>query len=1149
MGHPPITVPPGVSMSSAHNRVLPRLLSGVLTGALVLGGMVALASPAQADEPAGSGSMVGTVTDESGNPVENVVVNAMAVDVPGYEGAGWGVGSDADGKFDISWLPAGTYKVEFDAEMAFSPVLSEWWEDAETQETATVVTVSGGSTTQLDAHLTAASAVAGTVTDASGDPVESVWVGVYRYDADMDFWSWITSGWTAADGTYRISGLPAGEYKIGYQSGWPTDIVQEYWHDAATVDAATAISVDAGETATGIDAQVELGAVTTGTVRNIDGDPVSGVFVEATRVADGAAFVAVTDETGAYALRGMPTGDYTVRFDPHGSPMSLLGEWWDDATDAASASVVSVTGGEVTSGIDAELFPGATMTGTITDIDGVGMPNAWVTVYRSGTSGPVAWTRTGDDGSFEIRGLEGGTYSLRAEASTPEGVTISEWYNNAKDRDSSDPIPVTAGETIDWLSLTLDETDGSVVDTHTAALSGVVTDEDGNPLEGVQVGIVNPSDTAGDGAMTDAAGHWSFEHMSIGSYVVKFTAQIDGQAVTEYWNDSADLAGASVITLGNGEQRNDIGAVLAKPAPLPLDAATPTIAGTVRVGETLTAVPGAWTDGTSFLYQWLVAGEPAPGWNDETFVVSPEDLGSTIAVMVSGSKNGYTPATRTSAETAKVALGVLTAPVPTIEGTVAVGSALTASTGAWTDGTAFTYQWYAGGVAIAGATASTLTLGTAQKDKQISVKVTGALSGYAGISKISALTGKVATAPTPTISGAARVGVTLTAVTGTWTTGSTLAFQWFADGAPIAGATKSTFVPTTAQDSKAITVRVTGAKAGYVTVAKTSSATLKVVRASTPTISGSIGVGSTLTAKPNTWTAGTTFTYQWYANGVAITGATKSTFVPTSSHRDKQLTVKVTGKQTGFTTATTASSATARVTQTAAPAISGVAVVGSPLTAKPGAWTTGMTFSYQWLADGVAISGATKSSFVPTTAQRYKQISVTVTGRKAGYGTMSRTSAKSAKVAVAGTPAVKGTLMVGSTLTASTGTWTTGTSFTYQWYVNGVAISGAKSSTFKLSKGYTGKAMSVRVVGALSGYNTIGKTSAKTSAVRSGKAAPATRDNCPSGYPIKGNQTTQHTTDWIYHVPGGQYYAVTDPEECFATETAAVAWGYRKSLR
>ena len=62
-------------------------------------------------------------------------------------------------------------------------------------------------------------------------------------------------------------------------------------------------------------------------------------------------------------------------------------------------------------------------------------------------------------------------------------------------------------------------------------------------------------------------------------------------------------------------------------------------------------------------------------------------------------------------------------------------------------------------------------------------------------------------------------------------------------------------------------------------------------------------------------------------------------------------------------------------------------------------------------------------------------------------------------------------------------------------------------------------------------------------------SGPASRDNCPSGYPVKGNQTTRHTSDWIYHVPGGQYYAVTDPEECFATEAAARIWGYRASLR
>jgi hypothetical protein len=35
----------------------------------------------------------------------------------------------------------------------------------------------------------------------------------------------------------------------------------------------------------------------------------------------------------------------------------------------------------------------------------------------------------------------------------------------------------------------------------------------------------------------------------------------------------------------------------------------------------------------------------------------------------------------------------------------------------------------------------------------------------------------------------------------------------------------------------------------------------------------------------------------------------------------------------------------------------------------------------------------------------------------------------------------------------------------------------------------------------------------------------------------------------IYHVPGSRYYAVTDPEECFATVEDAEAAGYRALLR
>jgi len=57
-----------------------------------------------------------------------------------------------------------------------------------------------------------------------------------------------------------------------------------------------------------------------------------------------------------------------------------------------------------------------------------------------------------------------------------------------------------------------------------------------------------------------------------------------------------------------------------------------------------------------------------------------------------------------------------------------------------------------------------------------------------------------------------------------------------------------------------------------------------------------------------------------------------------------------------------------------------------------------------------------------------------------------------------------------------------------------------------------------------------------------GSAPPMSENECPPGYPIKGNGDSG-----IYHVPSGAYYDVTNPEQCFATEADAQAAGYRAS--
>jgi endonuclease YncB( thermonuclease family) len=55
-----------------------------------------------------------------------------------------------------------------------------------------------------------------------------------------------------------------------------------------------------------------------------------------------------------------------------------------------------------------------------------------------------------------------------------------------------------------------------------------------------------------------------------------------------------------------------------------------------------------------------------------------------------------------------------------------------------------------------------------------------------------------------------------------------------------------------------------------------------------------------------------------------------------------------------------------------------------------------------------------------------------------------------------------------------------------------------------------------------------------------GATAAPVDGECPASAPIKGNANSM-----IYHLPGQQYYDITEAEECFATAAAAEAAGYR----
>jgi hypothetical protein len=177
---------------------------------------------------------------------------------------------------------------------------------------------------------------------------------------------------------------------------------------------------------------------------------------------------------------------------------------------------------------------------------------------------------------------------------------------------------------------------------------------------------------------------------------------------------------------------------------------------------------------------------------------------------------------------------------PTVTGTPVVGGTLGVNPGSWTPaGVTFTYQWLLDGAPIDGATAATYSPVFGDGGHKLSVTLTGSASGYASASATSAQTATVPEPVTPgtvTITGTAAVSGTLTAQPGSWTpAGVVFTYQWNRAAAPISGATGSSYAPTPTDVGKVLTVAVTGAKDGYVSVTQVSGPTA-AIQSSTSTL-------------------------------------------------------------------------------------------------------------------------------------------------------------------------------------------------------------------------------------------------------------------------------------------------------------------------
>lgn len=999
----------------------------------------------------------------------------------------------ADGSYRIAGLTQGNYVLQFSGYN--TGALEQWYPNAAFRDTATAVAVAAGQdVTGINATLVKGASISGKVTVPAGTILSRVAVTASGEGSPYGTYANVN-----ADGTYKVKGLPAGSYKLKF-TNYNSGALDEWYNNVQTEAAATPIVLAAGQDKTAVDATLAQGASISGKVTLPAGVPYYMTSVSLFKATDNSHVVSTQlNSDGTYALRGLPVGSYKLQFGGYGS--GVLTQWHNNADSLATATPIALADGQSLTDINATLVQGGIISGKITAPAGTQLYSAQVVATKTGViddssvTGYVAW-----DGTYSISGLGTGTYKLRFLG----GYSGAEdqWYGGAT-VESATAVAVTAGQTVSGKDLTV---------VTGATISGKVSGT--SAASNYALSILDSTGKLVKNGYSDEAGNYSVVGLAAGSYKVAFNRSSGfTQDEAQYYQDQPESAGAGqaqAIPVAAGQAVQSINATLTaggsvtgtvldkagKPVPNALIQAY-TVDGSLVTRSTTTASTGKYT---------------LSGLTTGSYVIKVHGALSGRGDLYSGNKTTEATATKVSVVRGSTTthnlsypavMQTLTAPTPTVKGTAKVGYTLTATPGTWgPTGVTLKYQWKANGVAITGATATTFKATAAQVGKTLTFSVTGTKAGYTTATKTSAATGTVMalnpvlTAPTPKITGTAKVGYTLTAVPGTWGPAPvTLKYQWKANGIAITGATASTYKPAAAVVGKTISVTVTGSKAGYNTAAKTSALTARVavgtLTATVPRITGTAKVGYTLTAVPGAWgPAPVTLKYQWKANGVAITGATASTYKPAAAVIGKTISVTVTGSKAGYTTAARTSALTARVavgTLTApVPVISGAVRVGSVLTAT-GAWGPApVTLKYQWKANGVAITGATAGTYTPSAAMLGKTLTVTVTGSKAGFTTVTKASTVSVKVAAgvltAPVPTISGSPTAGSVLTAVPGAWGPApVTLKYQWYANGMPLSGATGSTYTpLLPGY---AMSVSVTGSKPGYTTAVKSSVATAPV------------------------------------------------------------------